>query len=293
MKFKSLAVIVLSTMSILVSAGELVDHKRTIDAFFNQYEIIGTEGFEQFATQRSGLFADDSQTIVNDETRVQYQGKAGHIQSLKDWFEVYRTGNDFSYNVTGEVADDVVEVELFGTLNKLEGSEKSVIDPQSHKWREYFTFNADGKIEQLQIDMNILSDTYDKQARAEFSPNDIAGFVYQWFAAFDHQRESGYFLQRIAEPVDMHYPDYPIDSYEGFLGWYKGVTDNIVWNSHDLKGLEITGNQTSGWNVTYDVVWKAKAKNSEKYDVTVHQELRVIEQDGQLKLAKLEAKMAE
>lgn len=216
----------------------------------------------------------------------------GNIQSIAFWSKVYSTGDDFSYQIMGEITEDVVEVALYGTLTKTELSEVKTIAPQDHQWREYFTFNDVGEIELLQIDMNILSGTYNKQARAEFSSNDVAGFVYQWFARFVHQRESGYFLQRIAEPVDMHYPDFLISSYQDFLRWYKGVTDSIVWNSHHLQDLNITGNQGSGWDVTYAVIWKATAKNGDTYDVKVNQQLKLIEQGGQLKLAKLYAEIA-
>lgn len=59
-------------------------------------------------------------------------------------------------------------------------------------------------------DLNTLSSTYDSKARYEMSENDVKSFVYQWFAAFDHQREPGYFVNRIAEPVQMQYPGTPI-----------------------------------------------------------------------------------
>jgi len=137
--------------------------------------------------------------------------------------------------------------------------------------------------------LNTLSSTYDAKARYEMSENDVKSFVYQWFAAFDHQLESGYFLNRLAESVQMQYPDFPISSKEDFLRWYKGVTDNIVWNAHSIAGMKVTGDQKNGWNVSYDVNWKAKSKDNQNYDVMVHQELRVIRLGDQLKLAKLEA----
>ncbi|MEZ9060513.1 hypothetical protein [Vibrio pelagius] len=140
-------------------------------------------------------------------------------------------------------------------------------------------------------DLNSLSTTYDQAARYEMSENDVKSFVYQWFAAFDHQRESGYFLNRIADSVQMQYPDFPIASEEDFLRWYQGVTDNIVWNAHSIQGMKVTGDQKSGWLVSYDVNWKATSKDGQNYDAMVHQELRVIRIGDALKLAQLEAEI--
>lgn len=142
-------------------------------------------------------------------------------------------------------------------------------------------------------DLNTLSTTYDAKARYEMSENDVKSFVYQWFAAFDHQRESGYFVNRIATPVNMQYPGTPITSIEQFLVWYQGVTNNIIWNSHNIVSMDVQGDQQSGWTVSYDVRWKATTKTNESYDMIVHQELEVIRIGDALKLAKLEAKVVE
>ena len=239
------------------------------------------------------LFSKDSKTIVHDEGRTEYQGREGHIQSIKDWFATYRTQADFDYEIKGTTGSHTVEVVLLGTLEQSLPDGKKIITPNAHKWTEYFTFDESGLIERLQIDMNLLSESYDSDARNQLSQNDVASFVYQWFAGFDHQREAGFFLQRIAEPVDMHYPDFPINTYQGFLDWYKGVTDNIVWNAHDIQNLSISGDQSKGWQVSYDVNWKATAKNGDQYDMQVRQQLEVILQNGQLKIAKLRAEVLE
>ncbi len=146
---------------------------------------------------------------------------------------------------------------------------------------------------QANNDLNTLSTTYDAQARYEMSENDVKSFVYQWFAAFDHQRESGYFVNRRATPVNLQYPGTPISSLEDFLAWYQGVTDNITWNSHNIESMDVQGDQQSGWTVSYEVRWKAVSKNNEKYDMMVHQDLEIIRVGDALKLAKLEAKVVE
>ena len=139
--------------------------------------------------------------------------------------------------------------------------------------------------------LNTLSSTYDIQARSQMSENDVKSFVYQWFAAFDHQLESGYFLNRVSEQVEMQYPDFPIQSKQDFLRWYQGVTDNIVWNGHTIKEMTVKGDQSSGWDVSYDVNWKARSKDNQQYDVMVHQELKIIRVGDMLKLTKLDAEI--
>ena len=91
----------------------------------------------------------------------------------------------------------------------------------------------------------------------------------------------------------MQYPGTPINSVEAFLAWYQGVTDNIIWNSHDIVSMDVQGDQTSGWTVSYDVRWQATSKTKEKFDMMVHQELEVIRVGDALKLAKLEATVVE
>lgn len=137
--------------------------------------------------------------------------------------------------------------------------------------------------------VNTLSKTYQEEARYTFSENDVKSFVYQWFAAFDHQREAGYFLNRIATPIKLQYPDFPITSQSDFLRWYKGVTDNIVWNSHSINSMAVSGDQKSGWNVSYNVNWKAKTKDGQHYDLVVRQALHIIRIGDALKIARLTA----
>ncbi|WP_264407896.1 hypothetical protein [Vibrio owensii] len=290
-QFLASLLVLVSAFSLASEPNKQAQNEATINAFFAQYQLLGEQGFDAFAKARETLFSNDSKTLVNDVTATEYKGKAGHLESIKDWFEIYQTQDDFSYRIAPASKDGRVKVELFGTLIQTQDGQSDTINPDGHRWTEYFTFNEAGEIALLQIDMNVLSKTYDAEARSQLSQNDIASFVYQWFAGFDHQRESGYFLARIAEPVDMAYPDFPIQSYQDFLRWYKGVTDNIVWNSHDIQGLTIKGDQNSGWAVSYDVVWKAKAKNGDNYDMRVHQDLKIILDSGSLKIAQLRAKV--
>lgn len=145
--------------------------------------------------------------------------------------------------------------------------------------------------EEPQYNLNTLSTTYNTQARYQFSENDVKAFVYQWFAGFDHQQVSGYFVNRIATPYDMQYPDFPISSQKDFLKWYQGVTDNIVWNTHHLSNIKVTGDQANGWNVSYVVNWQAKDKAGKSYDMNVSQQLRIIRIGEQLKIAKLRAEI--
>ncbi|SHH21079.1 hypothetical protein [Ferrimonas marina] len=139
--------------------------------------------------------------------------------------------------------------------------------------------------------LDTLSPNYDAKARAEFSHNDVAAFVYQWFAGFDHQREARFFLERIAEPVALHYPDAPLRSVDDFLGWYQGVIDNIAWNAHELSELSIQGNQQQGWQVSYLVRWQARDYSGQNLEMDVAQQLVIVREGEALKIAQLRAKL--
>lgn len=148
-----------------------------------------------------------------------------------------------------------------------------------------FTFGQTNSIDNI----NELSPNYNKEARYEYSQSDVISFIYKWFAGFDHQRETGFFLKYINEPVDMSYPDFPIKSKDDFCRWYKGVKDNIAWNTHAIRNIEVYGNQTSGWHLSYDVQWKAKDYKGKAFEMTVHQEMDLIRYGDIFKITKLRA----
>ncbi|GAA5213514.1 ankyrin repeat domain-containing protein [Corallincola platygyrae] len=141
--------------------------------------------------------------------------------------------------------------------------------------------------------LNALSSGYDAQARNEYSVSDVKQFIYHWFAGFDHQQAPAYFLKHIAEPVNMTYPGFPVRSKTDFLRWYKGVTDNIVWNSHAVRNLEVSGNQASGWQVSYTVQWKAKDKAGAQYDMDVQQKMTLVREGDLLKITRLDARVSD
>ncbi|MCT4588762.1 MAG: ankyrin repeat domain-containing protein [Carboxylicivirga sp.] len=125
---------------------------------------------------------------------------------------------------------------------------------------------------------------YDQNAAKEYSVNDVAAFLYDWFAGFDHQKDVDFFLQHIAEPTDMNFPSFPIQSKEDFKKWYKGVQDNIIWNSHAIRNLSISGNEQDGWKASYDVLWKARDKNKQNIEMLIHQDLDLVRQGDILKI---------
>ncbi|TKG93973.1 ankyrin repeat domain-containing protein [Puteibacter caeruleilacunae] len=127
---------------------------------------------------------------------------------------------------------------------------------------------------------------YDPIARSEYSVNDVIAFIYQWFAAFDHQKEVNYYLDHIAEPVDMSFPDFPIHSKDDFKRWYKGVEENIIWNSHALTNIQVSGNQKEGWQASYDVFWKARDTKNQDIQLLVHQDVYLVRKGDQLQIAK-------
>ncbi|NOU58285.1 ankyrin repeat domain-containing protein [Marinifilum caeruleilacunae] len=132
---------------------------------------------------------------------------------------------------------------------------------------------------------------YDQKARTEYSVNDVIAFIYQWFAAFDHQKEVDYYLEHIAEPVDMHFPDFPIKSKDDFKRWYKGVEDNITWNSHALRNIQVSGNEKDGWKASYDVEWKAIGKQNQHFEMIIHQDVELIRKKDILQITQHKAYM--
>jgi len=117
---------------------------------------------------------------------------------------------------------------------------------------------------------------YDAAARAQYSHNDVAAFVYSWFAGFDHQTDINHFTRHLnAEQVSMHFPDFPINSIADFTRWYDDVRNNIQWNSHGISNLKISGTEKEGFKVALDVRWKARTYDGDLYDVPVHQDWTV------------------
>lgn len=132
---------------------------------------------------------------------------------------------------------------------------------------------------------------YDSRARQEASPNDVNAFVYQWFAAFDHQAPISAFLQHIdPAQVDMQYPDFPIRQIRDFERWYQGVVDNVQWNSHELRNVRVTGEQAAGFDVSLDVCWRASLYDGSKAQMLVHQDWSLkVAKKGRLMFKKMRA----
>ena len=143
------------------------------------------------------------------------------------------------------------------------------------------------------LNLNSLSSGYQEQARIQLSENDVKAFIYQWFAALDHQREAGYYINRLTPSIAMTYPDFDIKSHADFLTWYKNVTDNIIWNSHELGEILVTGDQRRGWQVHYKVRWQARTAQGQDYDLLVAQRVEVVRIGDMLKIAKLVANIVE
>lgn len=121
--------------------------------------------------------------------------------------------------------------------------------------------------------------------------NDVNSFVYKWFSGFDKQVPMSFFLNHLTDDVQMTYPDAKIKSKKDFIKWYENVLKNIASNTHAIRNLEVSGNLKDGWNVTYNVQWKASAKNGEKYDLHVHQNVHIIYDKKVFKITSLEAKL--
>jgi len=124
-----------------------------------------------------------------------------------------------------------------------------------------------------------------------YNENDVKSFVYKWFTGFDQQKPMSFFLNHLSDNVQMSYPDAKIKSKKDFINWYENVLKNITSNTHAIRNLEVVGNQKNGWNVTYNVQWKANAKNGSKYNLYVHQNVHLIHNGKTFKITKLEAKL--
>lgn len=115
--------------------------------------------------------------------------------------------------------------------------------------------------------------TYDSTAKNTYSENDVKAFIYQWFAGFDHQADRAFFKKHLnPAQVSMHYPDFPIASMADFERWYGNVVSSIQWNAHHITNLVVSGDEKSGFKVSLDVNWVAKAYDGQKYDMNTHQE---------------------
>ncbi|WP_461538579.1 hypothetical protein [Spongorhabdus nitratireducens] len=139
------------------------------------------------------------------------------------------------------------------------------------------------------VNIQRLSAGYEAKSRLEYSQNDVGSFIYQWFAAFDHQQEPGYFLQRLAEPVDLRYPGAALHSRTDFLRWYRELMENIVWNEHTVSNLVVSGNQNNGWKASYDITRSARDSAGNVFNIRSHQEMDMIRCGSSLKITRLRA----
>jgi len=118
---------------------------------------------------------------------------------------------------------------------------------------------------------------YDQRAKSTYSENDVKAFVYQWFAGFDHQADIGFFKKHLnPERVDMHFPDYPVQSIADFEKWYQNVVNDIQWNANSISSLKVGGDETGGFTVSIDVNWKARTYDNQTYNVNVHHDWFVV-----------------
>ena len=112
---------------------------------------------------------------------------------------------------------------------------------------------------------------YDSKARYNISQNDIAAFVYRWFASFDHQLDRRYLLPFLSNNINISYPDFTINSLDDFNKWYDNVIANINFNSHTISNLKIENTQPNNWIVDFDILWNAKTYANEKISQNIHQ----------------------
>lgn len=132
---------------------------------------------------------------------------------------------------------------------------------------------------------------YDREAKNNLSENDIRSFLYHWFAGFDHQENVSYFIDYLpAGEVDMEFPDFPVQSRDDFRRWYKGVEENISFNSHGISDLKVQALPDGQWKVSLVVDWKARTYDGQNIQAKISQEMSLTAFDRKIMIVRHRAK---
>lgn len=107
--------------------------------------------------------------------------------------------------------------------------------------------------------------------RAPFGPNELRGFVYDWFALFDRNAPVGEFLPFLVDRgLDMRFPEAKLASVADFRRWYAGILATIRSASHDVLSIELI---PAGPHAVIHLVvrWRATTVAGQPLDFTVRQ----------------------
>lgn len=84
-----------------------------------------------------------------------YSGVSGYFKSLGDWSQSFATGPDFRVEIVDESPKKVV-ARIHGTLYfKTPINGLTELNDNQHAWTEIFHLSAEGRIETLEVQMNL------------------------------------------------------------------------------------------------------------------------------------------
>jgi hypothetical protein len=97
--------------------------------------------------------------------------------------------------------------------------------------------------------------------------NDVARFVYTWFALFEHRARAESLTAYLSdgERLSLSFPGgEPLQTGEQFSGWYDQLLANTTWNFHELSGLTIQPT-VAGFTVRFDVDWQGAVSDGSEW----------------------------
>ena len=101
----------------------------------------------------------------------------------------------------------------------------------------------------------------------QLNTNDVRAFVYEWFAQFEHIVESEYFLSHLDDgDMEIQFPEQTLTSHEDFRRWYADVIRHIPWDFHEVRSLEVEGDEDAGFRVSFDVGWYGEKVEFDQID---------------------------
>jgi hypothetical protein len=101
----------------------------------------------------------------------------------------------------------------------------------------------------------------------QLNTNDVRAFVYEWFAQFEHIAEPEYFLSHLDDgDLEIRFPEQTLSSHDDFRRWYEDVIRHIPWDFHDVRNLEVEGDEGGGFRVSFDVGWYGEKVEADEID---------------------------
>lgn len=150
---KKLLAVCLLVSGLSAFALPVRDSKEQVKQFFRNYSLIGD--WAAFQKEQAKLLSSYLVTVVSDHRgRRYFSGPEGYFASLGYWGQIFSTGDDFWVHLDS-VTKSQVTARVRGTITmKLPSGTKQIRDDQ-HQWKEIFTFDRNGRIQRLDVRMNL------------------------------------------------------------------------------------------------------------------------------------------